>query len=190
MWPLIIYGLITVASALLLVVMAVFGAESDVDADVDVDADIDIDADMDVDAGGVEVGEFGGPSKLSLKLLLFFLIGFGILGYLSAHLKWPVHHLLWALAGGAVSWYLGYALLKLLYRQQSNSQVRAAAFVGKKGTVTVPIPKGGVGEISATDGETEQNIYLNARAKDPEKEYKKGEVVTVRSVASGTATVD
>ncbi len=188
MSPLIIYGLITVISALILFVMAIFGAETDVDADVDVD--IDVDADVDLDAGGMEVGEFGGPSKLSLKLIFFFLIGFGVLGYISSYLNWTGHHVIWALAGGAVFWYIGYAVLKLLYKQQSNSQIGALSFVGKKATVTVVIPQAGVGEISAGGGDEGPGMHLAARAKDPEKEYKKGDVVTVRSVAGGTATVE
>lgn len=190
MSALVVYALITVICGILLFVMAVFGADTDVDADVDVDTDFDVGADMDLDAGGMEMGEAGGPGILSLKLILFFFIGFGAMGYVSAYLKWPLHHVIWGLLGGAVTWYIGYAVLKLLYKQQSTSQVRAASFVGEQGRITVPIPKGGVGEISAASEKTGQSIYLSARAGNPEKEFNKGDVVTIKSITGGTATVE
>ncbi|MBN2270568.1 MAG: hypothetical protein JXN61_08140, partial [Sedimentisphaerales bacterium] len=152
------------------------------------DADLNVDADVDVD---VDAGEFGGPGKLSLKLIMFFLIGFGLCGFMAAHFKWPVYHVFWAMAGGLVVWYIGYRLLGLLYSQQSNSQLRAHTFVGKEGRVTVPIPKGGgTGEIEATDKETGRSAYFSARAKDPDKEYGRGQTVKIKSVTGGTAVVE
>jgi membrane protein implicated in regulation of membrane protease activity len=188
MSALVLYALITIISGILLFVMAVFGADSDVDADVD--ADFDVDADMDLDAAGMDMGEFGSPGILSLKLILFFFIGLGAIGYLSAYLKWPLHHVVWGLLGGAVAWYIGYNILKLLYNQQSTSQVNAAHFVGEKARVTVPIPKAGVGEINAASEKTGQSIYLSARALDPEKQFNKGDIVTIKSVTGGTASVE
>jgi len=187
MSPLVIYGLITVVGALVLFMMTIFGAHGDVGADVGGHIGFGMDGDM--HAGGMEMGEVGGPSVLSLRLILFFLIGFGLLGYVSYYLQWGLHHIFWAVIGGLVCWYIGYSVLKLLYRQQSNSQVRATTFVGRTARVTAIIPKAGVGEISADDGETGQSIYLNARAADPEKQYDKGQVVTIKSVTGGTATV-
>ncbi len=180
---LLIYGLMAVIPGLFLVLMAVFGADTDVDADVG----IDIDADIDVDIDG---GDFGGPGLLSLRLILFFLVGFGAGGYLSFYFKWPLHHVVCGLAGGGTAWFLGYNLLKLLYKQQSTSQIRLASFVGKQGRVVVPIPKeGGTGEIEATNEQTGQSTYFNARAANPEREYKRGEFVKIKSVAGKTAVV-
>ena len=188
MSALVVYALITVICGILLFIMAVFGADTDVDADVDVD--FDVDADMDLDAGDMDVGEVGGPGKLSLKLILFFFVGFGVIGYVSAYLKWPLHHIIWGLLGGVVAWYFGYAVLKMLYKQQSTSQVRAASFVGEQARITVPIPKAGVGEVSAASKKTGQSIYLSARAGDPDREFNKGDVVTIKSITGGTATVE
>lgn len=180
---LIIYAAVCVCSGALLFLMAFLG--SDYDTDVDADIDIDIDG-LDMDAG-----EFGGPGILSIKLIMFFLIGFGLCGFMAVHFGWPVYHVVWALAGGLIVWYIGYKLLSLLYSQQSNSQIRARLFVGKEGRVTVPIPKGGgTGEIEATDKETGRSAYFSARAKDPDKEYQRGETVKIKSVTSGTAVVE
>lgn len=178
MSALLIYGLMVVIPGLILLFMGIFGAETDVDADVDMGVDVD-------------VGDLGGPGALSVKLILLFLVGFGTCGYLSAYLKWPAHHTLWGLIGGCLAWFLGYQLLKLLYEQQSTSQVKLASFVGKQGRVVVPIPKeGGTGEIEATNKLTGQSTYFNARAVDPQKEYNKGEFVTIKSVTGKTAVVE
>ena len=178
----LIYGLMAVISGLLLLFIAVFGADADIDADIDIDADLDFD---------VDAGDLGGPGALSVKLILLFLVGFGATGYMAAYFEWPVHHVLCGLIGGGAAWFIGYQLLKLLYEQQSSSQVRLSSFVGKQGRVVVPIPKeGGTGEIEATNKKTGQSTYFNARAANPEKEYEKGAFVTIKSVSGKTAIVE
>jgi len=179
---LLIYGLMAVIPGLLLLVIGIFGADADVDADIDIDADVDL---------NVDAGDLGGPGALSVKLILLFLVGFGASGYLSVYFKWPVHHALCGLIGGGLAWFLGYHLLKLLYEQQSTSQVRLGSFVGKQGRVVVPIPKdGGTGEIEASNAATGQSAYFNAKAADPGKEYEKGAFVTIKSVTGKTAIVE
>jgi membrane protein implicated in regulation of membrane protease activity len=179
---LLIYGLMAVIPGLLLLFIGIFGADADVDADIDIDTDFDINA---------EAGDLGGPGALSVKLILLFLVGFGASGYLSVYFKWPVHHVLCGLIGGGMAWFLGYQLLKLLYEQQSSSQVRLTSFIGKKGRVVVPIPKdGGTGEIEATNEKAGQTTYFNARAADPKKDYEKGAFVTIKSVTGKTAIVE
>jgi len=191
---LLIYGLLAVIPGVLLFVMAVFGADTDVDADVEFDVDMDVDADADFDMGAdvdIDASDFAAtPGRLSLRLILFFLVGFGLCGYLGAYFKWQLHHVVVALAGGFIAWFLGYQLLKLLYKQQSTSHVKAVSFVGKQARVTVPIPKGGVGEITSTDKKTGKSIHLMARAKQGGREYKQGDIVKIDSVAGGTARVE
>jgi len=178
----LIYGLMAVIPGLILLVIGIFGADADVDADIDIDADLDL---------NVDAGDLGGPGALSVKLILFFLVGFGASGYLSVYFKWPVHHVLCGLLGGGAAWFLGYQLLKLLYEQQASSQVRLSSFVGKQGRVVVPIPKdGGTGEIEATNEAAGQSKYFIARAADPKKEFEKGAFVTIKSVTGKTAIVE
>ena len=177
---LVIYGLMTIICGLILFLMAVFGADYDVDADVDIDVGLE----------GMEVGEAGGPGIFSLKLILIFMIGFGISGFTSAYLEWPVNHIIPGFIGGFVIWALSYQALKWLYRQQSTSQVRGASFVGGEAKVTVPIPKGGTGEVYSQIKGTEKSIYFNARATSPQREYGKGDIVTIKSVEGKTATVE
>ena len=182
MGTLLVYGLMVVIPGLILFLMGILGGDTDVDADLDVDVDVDVD---------VDAGDLGGPGALSLKLILFFLVGFGAGGYLSAYFKWPLHHVLSGLLGGCIAWFLGYKVLKFLYAQQSTSQIRLSSFVGKQGRVVVPIPEGGgTGEIEATNEETGQNTYFSARATDPQKAYSKGDFVTIQSVTGKTAVVE
>ena len=179
---LLIYALMAVIPGLILLFIGIFGADADVDADIDIDTDLDL---------NVDAGDLGGPGALSVKLILFFLVGFGATGYMSVYFKWPLHHALSGLIGGGTAWFLGYQLLKLLYEQQSSSQVRLTSFIGKKGRVVTPIPKdGGTGEIEATNEEAGQSTYFNARAADPKKDYEKGAFVTIKSVAGKTAIVE
>jgi len=177
MSALILYGLITVVSGGFLFLMAILGADQDID--VDVDADI-----------GFDGFEAGGPSVLSLKLILIFLIGFGLCGFLAAYFKTQTHHVILALTGGGVIWFVSYQALSWLYRQQSTSHVRGASFVGKEAQVTVPIPKGGSGEVFSRMDGTNKSIYLNARAQDSERQYQRGQTVTIRSVEGTTAIVE
>ena len=178
----LIYGLMAVIPGLILLLIGIFGADADVDVDLDLDADLDL---------NVDAGDLGGPGALSVKLILFFLVGFGASGYLSVYFKWPVHHVLCGLIGGGAAWFLGYQLLKLLYEQQASSQVRLTSFVGRQGRVVVPIPKdGGTGEIEATHEAAGQSKYFNARAADPQKEYEKGAFVTIKSISGKTAIVE
>ena len=120
---------------------------------------------------------------------MIFLIGFGVWGYISEYLKWPIHSVIIGLIGGFIIWFVCYQALGWLYKQQSTSQISSASFVGKEAKVTVPIPKGGTGEIYSKINGTHKNIYLNARSKDSEKEFGKGVTVKIESVDGNTATV-
>jgi len=192
----LIYGLMVILPAILLLVLLLLGADTDVDidadVDVDLDMDVDLDADADVDAEAGEAGATGGPGRFGLKLILSFVMGFGLAGFLSAHYQWgPAYaHLLAGFGGGVVVYALVYQLLKLLYGQQKNTQVRRAGLAGQQAVVTSPIRKGTVGEIKALDRATGSAMYLPARAADSDMEYASGEEVAIVSMLSGMARVE
>lgn len=182
MGALTVYGLITVVCALILFLMSVFGAEQDFDADVDLD--------LDVDAEGLDTAEAAGPGRFSVRLILIFVIGFGVSGFVAAYYNCPVHHVIVGLVGGVVAWFGGYEALAWLYRQQSTSQVKSVSFVGKQARVTVPIPKGGTGEVFSRAAPAGKSIYFSARAQDADKQYNKGDTVTIKAVDGSTAIVE
>lgn len=178
MSPLLLYGLITVICGIILFLMAILGHDIDVDADIDAG----------IDLGGVDASDAGGPGIFSLKLIMIFLIGFGMTGFIATYCNWPVPFIL-GLIGGFALWFICYNALCWLYNQQSTSQVSSESFIGKEAKVTTPIPKEGAGEIYAKIKGTEKSMYLNARSREPGKEYKKGDTVTIESVEGNTATV-
>ena len=193
-----IYAVMTIATSLILLVMVLLGGDADVDADVDVDVDVgldmDVDADMDMDVDAdadLDVGgEIGGPGFFGLKLLLGFVIGFGLGGFLAVNNGWPIPHYLVGLAGGLCIYTLEFQLLKLLYSQQANSQSRASSIVGLTGIVSHPIGKGGTGEIKTVMPGTGNSLYLRARAVDAEAEIAEGAEVRIKSVSTGLARVE
>jgi membrane protein implicated in regulation of membrane protease activity len=190
MSPLVIYGVITVSCALILFIMSVFGAEQDIDADIDVDIDVDLDVDADIDVEGLDSAEAAGPGKFSVRLILIFVTGFGASGFVAAYYNCPVHHVIVGLLGGTVAWFGGYEALAWLYRQQSSSQIKSVSFVGKQARVTVPIPKGGTGEVFSRATSAGKSIYFSARAENPKAEHSKGDTVTIKSVDGNTAIVE
>ena len=182
----LIYALLAIIPGLLLIVMALFSFDGD--ADIDVDHDIDLDHDMEMDHD-ISADAGGGPSRLGLKLIFSFIVGFGVTGFLDIHYEWPIPHIIAAVAGGAVTYYIVYRLLKLLYSQQANSQISSSSVIGEKAIITSVILQGSTGEIQTQDPKTGQTIYLRAQAIDQKKEFQKGDEVTIKSVTSGLAKI-
>ncbi|MFH1777162.1 MAG: hypothetical protein ABH952_06375 [Candidatus Omnitrophota bacterium] len=175
-----IYGLMTVFSAVFLFLIAIGGG----DTEVGVDADVDV--------GGFDgnVPESAGPGMLNLKLILSFILGFGAAGYMAVFLSWSIYHVIAGLIGGIVIWFMVYKVLSWLYKQQATSHVRGISFVGAEGTITVPIPKGGAGEIQARNPNTQSCMFFRAVAIDQSKEFARGDIVKIKSVDNGTARVE
>ncbi len=190
MGPAMIYAAITIGTSFILLIMVLLGGDADVDADIDVDADLDLDMDVDADAD-VDVGtDIGGPGYFGLKLLLGFVIGFGLGGFLAVRNGWPVPHYLVGLAGGLVIYTIEFQLLRLLYSQQANTQSRASSIVGHTAIVSHPIGKGGTGEIKTIMPRTGNSLYLRARSVDAETEFAEGTEVKITSVSTGLARVE
>lgn len=172
MGPEMIYAVMTIATSFILLIMVLLGGDADVDAGVDVGAEV------------------GGPGYFGLKLLMGFIIGFGLGGFLAVHYAWALPHYLAGMAGGLIIYVLEFQLLKLLYSQQANTQSRASSVVGHTAIVSHPITKGGTGEIKTTIPRTGSSLYLRARAVDPKMEFADGTEVRVKSVSTGLARVE
>ena len=178
----LIYAFTTIGAAALLVIMVLLGGDVEADVDVDVDADVDFDVDADV--------ALAGPGHFGLKLLLGFIIGFSLAGYLAMRYSWPIPHYICGLIGGIVVYTFEYQALKLLYGLQANTQVASTSLVGETATVTKPIRSGSVGEIRAIDPKTGHSLYLRARASDGTSEFSDNADVTIKSVSTGLASVE
>ena len=181
----LVYALMVIIPAALLLVFLLVGLGEDLEVEADMG-----DVDVDVDVGDLDATAVGAPSKIGLKLILAFLIGFGLAGYVVVHYELNVPHVVAGFVGGAAAYTVVYQLLKLLYRQQGNTQVRSARLVGCTAQVTAGIMTGGVGEIRATDPTTGQSIHLPARAADPTATFGVADEVRVKSVSTGLAIVE
>ena len=107
------------------------------------------------DAGGHD-GDGGGADEgihfFSLQAVLFFFAGFSIGGYFAAVSFLDRLVILGtATAAGLVLSWLGYQIMRFLYRQQGSSVVSADMYVGAEGLVDTSIPAEGVGVISCRD---------------------------------------
>jgi membrane protein implicated in regulation of membrane protease activity len=138
----LIYAAIAAFGLLFLLVMLVGG-------DI-FGGDHDIGHDFGHDAG---IGDHGGPSIFSVRIMASFLTAFGVGGALARY--YGLSHLLSSLVGivtGVVMSGVVLQFAKLLYSQQASSELRMQTLVGTTAEVSVGIPAGGVGQISLNVG--------------------------------------
>jgi len=149
------------------------------------DVDIGMDApDVDVDVGGaIEL-----PS-ISPFAIASFITGFGGAG-IAANLAFNVSavvSLLWAtlgglLVGGAMQLFFGAVLLK----SQGSSEVQVSQIRGRIAEVTVPIPKGTIGQVAfVAQG---RRVTYGARA-EGYLAIPRGTQVEIVRIVGGTAVV-
>ena len=183
------YLLMAVLPTLLLAAMFLLGLDHDMDVDIDTDVDLDV-GDVDVGMGDLPDGDIGmSPGMLGMKLVLSFIGGFGVFGFLAKTYDWVVPHPLAGALGGVAFYFVMYRLLKVLYNQQANSITRSSSLIGTEALVVTHIRKGGVGEIKAEMPTTGSSVHLSARSVDPDREYGNGDVVKIQSIITGLARV-
>jgi membrane protein implicated in regulation of membrane protease activity len=149
----------------------------------------------DVDFNGVELhgGDLSGvegPGVFGVRLILAFIIGFGVAGFIGWVYQWTFFpHWLLGIAGGLLAYFAVYQLLKLLYRLQSNTLVSTSRMLSANGIVTSEILPDSVGEIKVIDPKTGQAHYMRAMSSTQGNGFKKGQKVTVIAVTGGLAKV-
>jgi len=115
-----------------------------------------------VDHGGAEGA--GGPSIFSVRIMASFLTAFGVGGVVARYygLSHPAASGVGAVAGAVMST-LVYEFARILYSQQASSEIHMSGLIGRTAEVTVPIPQGGVGQITMTfGGERTEHIARSA----------------------------
>lgn len=137
------------------------------------------------DLGGHDIashGEIhGGVSFFSSRVLSVFVTAFGGFGAIGINLGYSIGlSTLLGLAGGAFFGGIIYLFASFLFRQQASSDVRTSDLVGGTAQVTVAIPKGGVGQVRMTLGESV--VDKIARAQDG-GEIPAGALVKVEALA-------
>jgi len=100
-------------------------------------------------------GHGAGPSMLSSRILSVFVTAFGSFGAIGIHLGYSVGvSTAMGFGGGLIFAGIIYAFASFLYSQQASSHVSTRDLVGNTGQVSVAIPKGGMGQVRCTLGDT------------------------------------
>jgi hypothetical protein len=143
------------------------------------------------DIGGHDVGlhgeVHGGVSFFSTRVLSVFVTAFGGFGAIGANMGFSIAvSTLMGLGGGLFFGGVIYLFASFLYSQQASSDIRVSELVGSTAQVTVAIPKGGVGQVRLTMGESV--VEKIARSQDG-SEILLGALVKVESVAGESILV-
>ena len=169
----IIYAGIGALGLLLLLVMLVggelFGGDHDLTHDVS------------------HIGDGGGPSVFSLRIMAAFLTAFGVGGIVARYynLSHPAASGI-GVGAGIVMAGVVYQFAKLLYSQQASSVLRMEGLVGATAEVSVAIPEGGVGQIAMSSGGMRSEHI--ARSGDG-RAIQRGTTVVITGVGGEAVTV-
>ena len=156
-----------------------------------IEHEFDLGGEAEVDAGH-DVAADAGPSMLSVRLLLFFVLGFGIFGIIAmkAFNSTNILAILVALIGALICYFVAYQILKILWKQQVTTQFSIDSLIDCDAMVTQKIPPGGIGEIKVRCPNTGLEKYVSAQAAEPKQSFGRGEVVIVKSVVASTCIVE
>lgn len=135
-----------------------------------------------------DVGDHGGgPSMLNTRVVSGFVTAFGGFGAIGTHLGYGVGASTAMGFGGGVGFAsLVYLFIWFMYSQQASSHVVTGDLAGSTAQVSVAIPKGGLGQIRCTVGDTV--VEKIARSKDNE-EIPANTVVKIDSIVGETVLV-
>ena len=119
----------------------------------------------DADLHGDVHGDVQGVSFFSTRVLSVFVTAFGGFGAIGIHLGYQIEiATAIGLLGGAIFGGIIYLFASFLYSQQASSDIRVSELVGRTAQVSVAIPKGGLGQVRCTLGESV--VEKLARAQD------------------------
>jgi hypothetical protein len=136
---------------------------------------------------GHDAGGHGGPSILSSRILSVFVTAFGSFGAIGTHLGYGLGTSTAMGFGGGVAFAsVIYLFAWFLYGQQASSALRVGDLKGRTGHVSVAIPKGGLGQVRCTIGDTA--IEKIARSVDG-NEISENTLITVEDIVGETALV-
>jgi len=131
----------------------------------------------------------GGPgvSIFSTRILSVFVTAFGGFGAIGIHLGHSTEvSTVMGVVGGLVFGTLIYLFASFLYSQQASSEVRVSDLAGVVAQVSVAIPKGGLGQVRCTLGESV--VEKIARSQDGEP-IPANSLVKIEAVVGETVVV-
>ncbi len=176
------YLLVGISAFITFLAIAAFGfvflAASSIFGDLFEHGDLDHDVD----------GHGGGPSILSSRILSVFITAFGSFGAIGVHLGYGLGvSTAMGFGGGLVFATVIYLFASFLYSQQASSHVRVSDLVGGTAEVSVAIPRGGVGQVRCTLGDTV--VEKIARSRNSEG-IPANTVVKIQAIVGETVLVE
>lgn len=138
-------------------------------------------------------GEHGGdheeaPSKFSLRTILFFITGFGAIGFIvQLQTKNALISSLAGVLGGMVMAVISYYIITLFYKQQATSIMTNGDLIGSNGEVITTIHKDSVGEVSIASGMG--RLISKPAVSDDNSEIKSGTSIKVVKVSGSHVIV-
>jgi membrane protein implicated in regulation of membrane protease activity len=140
------------------------------------------------DLGHDADGHGGGPSILSSRILSVFVTAFGVFGAIGIHGGYGIGmSTAMGFGGGVLFAAVIYAFASFLYSQQASSHVRTGDLVGNTAQVSVAIPKGGVGQVRCTLGDTVVEKVARAAGN---KEIPVNTLVKIQNLVGDVVVVD
>lgn len=102
-------------------------------------------------------------SVWSFQMFFLFVSGFGAGGYFAALARLnTVITLLGGVLGGVMLAAVGYFIINIFYRRQSNSAVNSEAFIGLTGIVITSINEGSVGQVRCQIGDNRETFLAKS----------------------------
>jgi hypothetical protein len=133
-------------------------------------------------------GHGAGPSLLSSRILSVFVTAFGAFGAIGIHVGHGVGaSTTMGFGGGVLFAGVIYAFATFLYSQQASSHVRTGDLVGNMAQVSVTIPKGGVGQVRCTLGDT---VVEKVARSSVNEEIPVNTLVKIRTIVGEVVLVD
>jgi membrane protein implicated in regulation of membrane protease activity len=129
----------------------------------------------------------GGPSVLSSRILSVFVTAFGCFGAIGIHLGYSLGvSTAMGFGGGLAFGAVIYFFASFLYSQQASSHTLIGDLVGQTGEVSVAIPKGGLGQVRCTLGDTVVEKIARARGNE---EIPANTAVVIEAIVGETVLV-
>jgi membrane protein implicated in regulation of membrane protease activity len=128
----------------------------------------DHDADHDHDGGGGhDHGDDASLSFFSPKIIFTFMLGFGAAGAIASNYGLKTHWcILIGIGFGICLALVAFAMLNLIYKQQSTSLINTNSALGKLAQVLTAIPADGTGEVGLEVQGQYQTYLARARPGD------------------------
>ncbi|MCP4583069.1 MAG: hypothetical protein GY839_15780 [candidate division Zixibacteria bacterium] len=167
----LIFATIFGVGFLILILSAIFGHDTDADADGDVDDGT------------------SGPSIFSVKMISLLMVGFGAVSFgvrASSDYTMMVSSLS-GIAGAVVIGIVGYFIIRAFYASQASSTITEKDLIGSAARVIDAIPEGSNGQISCVLMGRE--ITYLARSSDGQT-IDRGTAVKIISKSGNTVTVE